>query len=154
MSFQSFPLAIGIISTSRSGWRSLHSQWKRKVFIWCSIAYIIIRCSLKHENIQILSEHTNQRFTCFSTLTMRRWSSIWRWSTSLILKVVTDSDRTNTAYTRGWTTYRKARFLRSYRNHTAYIGIIICSTAPSPAPASELSSPGSCISRPSPVNIW
>ena len=55
VSFQSCPVAIGIISTSRSDWQSLHSQSKLKVYIWWSIVYLFIRCSLKHEKYRYLA---------------------------------------------------------------------------------------------------
>ena len=72
----------------------------------------------KHKDTKQAYEETfDQRLACFLTSRMRQWLSIWQWSTSLILKVVTDSDSTNTSYARGWTSYRRALFAKLLQSH-------------------------------------
>ena len=72
----------------------------------------------KYTDTKRANEETfDQRFACVPTSTMRQWSSTWQWSNSPILKIVTDSDRTNTSYTRSRTSCRKAFFAKLSQSH-------------------------------------
>ena len=72
----------------------------------------------KYTDTKRAYEEIDQQFAYFSTSTMRQWLSIWQWATSsLIRKVVTDSERTYTSYARGQTSYGKALFSKILQSH-------------------------------------